>query len=195
MNKKTRISLALLASVLLVPTLALAHDGHTSATLFNGLAHPLTGFDHLLAALAVGLWSINSTQKQAWLAPLVFIGAVGAGTLLGTLGFTLPLMETGLVASLVFFGALMFVHAKANAAGSLLVIGLFASVHGMAHGSEMASSATLLGYLTGILATSTALLVLARLASVTAQRQVGTLALKVSGAAVALMGAFLATGI
>ncbi|WP_320821596.1 HupE/UreJ family protein [Reinekea sp.] len=191
MNRKIGMSLALLVSTLWVPNLALAHDGHTSATLLNGLAHPLTGFDHLLAALAVGLWSINSGQKQAWLAPLVFIGAVGAGTLLGTLGLTLPFMETGLVASLLFFGSLMFMNAKASATASLLVIGLFASVHGMAHGSEMLSSASLLGYLTGILTMTTALLVVARLASATAQRQVGTVALKVSGASVAVLGVFL----
>ncbi|WP_320825424.1 HupE/UreJ family protein [Reinekea sp.] len=191
MNTKRCINLTLLVSTLLVPTLALAHYGHTSATLFNGLTHPFSGLDHLLAALAVGLWSINSAPKQAWLAPLVFIGAVAAGTLLGTFGLTLPLMETGLVASLLFFGTLMFMNAKANATASLLVIGLFASVHGVAHGSEMASSVTLLGYLTGILVTTTALLVVARLASVTAARQVGNGVLKISGAAIAVLGVFL----
>ncbi|WP_260436657.1 HupE/UreJ family protein, partial [Pseudomonas aeruginosa] len=50
---KLLAALALLAA----PALAFAHPGHGEHGLVAGLAHPLTGLDHLLAMFAVGLWA------------------------------------------------------------------------------------------------------------------------------------------
>ena len=42
--------------LILTPSVALAHPGHGIGFL-AGLEHPLTGMDHLLAMLAIGLWA------------------------------------------------------------------------------------------------------------------------------------------
>jgi len=82
-----------LASLLLLfPTVALAHDPGAAAgawhSLMHGLIHPLMGIDHFVAIFAIGLWSINSNKKTAWVEPIVFLAAVLAGGLLGTLGIS-----------------------------------------------------------------------------------------------------------
>jgi urease accessory protein len=44
------------AAFVLAPTAALAHAGHGDASgLMNGVSHPITGIDHVLAMVAVGV--------------------------------------------------------------------------------------------------------------------------------------------
>ena len=42
---------------------ALAHPGHVEMGFADGMLHPLTGIDHLLALLAAGIWSVR--QRRA----------------------------------------------------------------------------------------------------------------------------------
>jgi urease accessory protein len=65
---KTRTCLLLLSGLALsLP--AAAHPGHAETGFAAGLLHPLTGLDHLLALLAVGLWSWPMAANcRAWAA-------------------------------------------------------------------------------------------------------------------------------
>jgi len=119
---------------------AQAHTGHGTSTLFEGLAHPF-GPDHLLAMLAVGLWSVASLPAgKVWRGPVTFMLSLVAGATLGLLGVTVPMLEQLIALSVVLFGALLIITpfkiaTTATSAGLWLVAGA-AMLHGLAHGAE-----------------------------------------------------------
>lgn len=140
---------AFFSAALLVPALGFAHvgadgAGHhgAAAALAAGLAHPFTGFDHLAAMLALGLWSALTAQR-IWLAPLVFAATLAVGALVGLAGWAVPGVEPMIAASLLALGLLLATGAKLPALGGAVVAGLFAVFHGAAHGQELAGHGAL----------------------------------------------------
>lgn len=145
------------AALLLAAGTASAHPGHGATSLFEGLLHPF-GADHLLAMVAVGLWSAAALPgARRWLGPLTFLSAMGAGALLAIAGLALPYLETGVAASVLVFGAMLLCARRLPAAAGLTLVALAAALHGLAHGAELPVGASVAGYMTGFLA-STALL-------------------------------------
>ncbi len=152
---------AVLATVFaLSVTPAMAHTGlgHTSG-FAQGLAHPVFGPDHLLAMLAVGLWSGFAIPSRFWMGAAVFLAAMTAGAGLSWAGFGYPAVETVIVVSVVVFGALVLAarpgQSDALTLASLGAIAVFASAHGHAHASEAAGA--IRHYLAGFLAATAAL--------------------------------------
>lgn len=157
---KLRTILALAAPLGLAAGPAFAHTGVGEASgLLHGLAHPILGPDHLLAMLAVGLWSGFVLPNRLWAGAAAFMAAMAAGAGLSFAGAGFPAVETVIVASVVVFGLLTVVSGRDQpgwmTAASLGMIALFASAHGHAHASEAAGNAV--AYLAGFLV-STALL-------------------------------------
>ncbi len=137
--KKALFTLILALSV----TPAMAHTGHGVTSGFaQGLAHPVLGPDHLLAMLAVGLWSGFVIPSRFWLGAAVFMTAMTAGAGLGWAGIGYPAVEAVILASVVVFGALVLSARQdqtgAVTAAMLGVIAVFSSAHGHAHASEAA---------------------------------------------------------
>lgn len=131
-------SVALLA---LAAGVAQAHTGHATGSFVEGLVHPL-GLDHLLAMVAVGIWSVSALPAQkAWWGPATFLGALVLSAALGAAGFTLPYLEHAISLSVVVFG-LMLVLARHRlpVAVGLGLAALAASLHGLAHGAETPAS-------------------------------------------------------
>lgn len=146
---------ALTLAALLAASPALAHTGGSHAFgLTAGLAHPFTGTDHLLAMLAVGLWSGFALPHRFWLGAATFMLAMAAGAGLGFAGVALPMAEAGITASVVAFGILTVLarpgQSGAVTAASLGAIALFATFHGHAHAAEAQGAA--LAYMAGFLA-------------------------------------------
>ena len=86
------------------------HEGGHAATFVSGLAHPVSGLDHLLAMVAVGLWSAVALPRRRWQAPAVFVVVMALGALLAHLGAALPLggaLEVMIAASVVLLGIAM----------------------------------------------------------------------------------------
>lgn len=131
---------------LLVAGSASAHVGHlhqdTLGQFTDGLLHPLTGLDHLLAMLTVGIYgAVSATNwRAAMLAPLSFASLLLLGAVLGVLGMTLPAVEPMIAVSVLVFGLLLVLGKALPLAASSVLIGLFALFHGMAHGSEIPST-------------------------------------------------------
>lgn len=149
--------LMLLLLLLLSPLTAWAHAGHAAATGFlNGVAHPFSGPDHLLAMIAVGLWAAQTGGRALWALPLTFVGLMLAGGLAGMSGLPLPVAEQGIVASLLVLGLLIAAARHLPIAAGMAVVGVFAGFHGAAHGIEMPAGSPAL-YMAGF-AVSTALL-------------------------------------
>lgn len=187
-----------LATAAVLATLAgpaLAHTGHGDANGFlHGLEHPVFGTDHLLAMLAVGLWSGFVLPSRFWGGAAAFMGAMAIGAGMSWAGIGYPAVETVIVASVVAFGLLTLVSRRGQAGWitglSLGAIAIFASAHGHAHATEAEGNA--FAYLAGFLI-STAALHLAGIAiarTVAARRVVQ----QAMGAGVALSGLWLMVG-
>lgn len=111
----------------------------------TGFTHPFTGFDHLLAMLAVGIWSARQTKGKAL--PLVFLGAMLLGALSGVAGLSIPGLETGIAATVVLIGVLIAMAARLPIAAGASLIAVFAVLHGNAHGHELPLAGSAFGFL------------------------------------------------
>jgi urease accessory protein len=149
--------LVALAALLAAP-LAQAHPGHNLPGLAGGLLHPLTGIDHLLAALAVGFWAAQLGGRARWLVPSAFVGMLGLGAVFGHAVGAVSGTEQAIAASLVVLGLLIALAARLPALAGMALVGAFALFHGMAHGAEMPATASGLAYGIGFAATTAALL-------------------------------------
>jgi urease accessory protein len=137
--------------------LAQAHTGHGSSGVAEGLAHPL-GADHLLAMLAVGLWSVTALPAdKAWRGPATFLLVLIASATFGAVGIRVPYLEQMVSLSVVLFGAMLVMSRMHLPEGlGLGLVAIAASLHGLAHGAETppAGFAT---YALGFLATTASL--------------------------------------
>ena len=151
---------ALLATALaLVPSLALAHPGlpgHTHG-FADGVLHPLTGLDHVLAMVAVGLLAAQLGGRALWAVPASFVAVMAAAGIAGMNGIALPLTEVGIALSLVVLGGAIALRLAMPVAAAMALVGFFAIFHGHAHGVETPDTASGLAYGLGFLA-ATALL-------------------------------------
>lgn len=139
---KRLLQLALL-SLCLVPTVALAHVGVGSTSgLARGFLHPLSGFDHQLAMILVGIFAYQLGGRAVWLVPLTFVSVMAVGGFLGILAVPIPFVEIGIAISVIALGAIVAFGIKAPAAVAMGVVGLFAIFHGHAHGSELPMDAS-----------------------------------------------------
>src|SRR5690554_5620791 len=144
------------ALAMLLPAIAQAHPGHGAheAGFVAGLLHPLTGLDHLLALLGVGLWSQQQQgAARVWM-PVSFAAAILGGAALAGLGVALPGMELGIAASVLILG-LLVASARALPLGWAVALGaFFALFHGYAHIAELSASASLPSYVAGFMTMS-----------------------------------------
>ena len=136
---------------------AQAHTGHDASSLMSGLVHPL-GLDHMLAMLAVGLWSVRVLPAQrAWQGPALFMLALVAGAVMGMLGLQFAMLEQLIALSVVLFGAMLMMSVyKVPAMLGLGAVAVSALAHGMAHGAEAPASG-FGAYALGFLATTAVL--------------------------------------
>ena len=156
MHHKTKSAL-LFAAACALSTGASAHTGHGTHSLMEGLAHPF-GADHLLAMLAVGVWSVSALPtRQAWQGPATFMLALVLSAALGASGVSVPYLEHAIALSVTLFGAMLIL--ATTPMPKTLGLGLIAaaaSLHGLAHGAETPHTG-FAGYAVGFLLTTAAL--------------------------------------
>ncbi len=184
---------SLLCLIFFTPALALAHTNVGDASgLVHGLAHPVGGFDHLLAMVCVGLWAAQIGGKAIWVVPAAFVGTMVIGGLLGFSGLAVPFAEAGIVVSVIVLGLMVLGAVKLPLVASTLVVALFAACHGYAHGLEVPVAASALSYTLGFIV-STAVLHFAgvSMATLSSHIQLKTLT-RIAGGAIALAGMYMA---
>lgn len=183
------LTIALLAGLGAAPAFAHPGEHHAAASFALGFLHPVVGWDHLLAMLAVGLWAAQQPRRVAWLMPLAFPAMMALGALVGVQGAALPWMETGIAASVAVLGLLIAFAVRMPLAGGAAIIALFGLVHGYAHGIEAPAGGTLLGYGAGFIAATVLLHLSGLAAGMWATRPAaGGRMLRAAGAAVASAG-------
>jgi len=167
----------------------MAHTGHSHGEGFGaGFFHPLLGLDHILAMVAVGLWAFQMGGKGIWVLPGSFIVAMLAGFGLGLSPVTLPVVEPGILASVILLGALVALAVRLPMAAAAGLTALFGIFHGFAHGVEMPAFGSALLYAIGF-AVGTALLHAAGLGVGSAGRVAATSYVpRLAGAAIVVLG-------
>jgi urease accessory protein len=158
----------LIAALVALPAIAQAHPGHDGdhelTWDFNGgFLHPLTGWDHLLAMVAVGIWAAHLGGRARWLLPTAFLSAMIAGSTLAQATAALPAVEHGIAASLLALGLLIAFAVRLPALAGGALAALCALFHGAAHGAEMPAHTAAWSYGLGFVA-ATALLHVAGIA-------------------------------
>lgn len=138
---------------------AFAHNETVSlsSSLLSGVLHPLTGFDHLLAMLAFGIWFTLQAKEQHKSMPLTFVLMLLAGFVLAISGFVLPAIEGVILSSVLILGLLVATTTRLKSIVALPLTALFAIFHGFAHGAETGSSITAL-FMLGFICSSTAII-------------------------------------
>jgi len=126
--------------VLLTAAPGLAHidaAGVGEGGFLSGLRHPLTGLDHVVAMVAVGLWGAQLGAPAVWMLPVAFPLVMAFGGVLGIVGVGLPGVNLGIAASALVLGAMVALEVKPPLWLALAMIGVFAVFHGYAHGSVL----------------------------------------------------------
>lgn len=175
---------------------AQAHTGHSLDSAASGLTHPLTGLDHVLAMLGVGIWAAHigasGERRATWLVPSVFVVVMALGALIGLSGATLPLAEAGIVGSVVLIGLLIASTPRLPLWLPMAVVALFAFCHGFAHGAEMPASSSALAYGVGFLVATSGLHAAGIGIGLAARHLAGAWGVRVLGSAMTLGGLALA---
>ena len=161
MTAKLTKTLLAAATAILTPGVAFAHTGVGDTSGFiHGFGHPISGLDHILAMVMVGVFAWQLGGRALWLVPMTFLVIMSVGGALGIAGIGVPFVEIGIALSVVVLGAIVAFNVKAPIAAAMGLVGLFAIFHGHAHGAEIPEDAAGVAYVTGFMI-ATALLHLA----------------------------------
>jgi len=130
---------AVLVAALGLPVTCAAHvESGAAGGFLSGLAHPISGLDHVIAMVAVGLWGAQLGLPALWALPVAFPMMMALGGMLGLIGLPLPGVEIGIAASAIVLGALVLTSVRLPLAAALTIVAVFAIFHGHAHGTELA---------------------------------------------------------
>jgi urease accessory protein len=175
----------------LAPAAALAHQETGQAAGFlSGLAHPVSGLDHVLAMIAVGRWGAVLGPPAIWVLPVAFPMVMALGGLMGLLGIPVPGVEIGIAVSAIVLGAMVLAEVRPSLWIAAAIVAFFAIFHGHAHGRELPEGASALLYSLGFVV-ATGLLHAAGIVIGVAHRwPAGRQLVRAAGGGVALAGLF-----
>ncbi|TFF18752.1 HupE/UreJ family protein [Jiella endophytica] len=141
MPKRTLLAAA---AVLATPLPAFAHlNPAEHGSFLAGVSHPLTGLDHNVVMLLVGVWAATFRGSARFVIPAAFVGMMLVGFGLAMAGVTLPFVEPAILASVVAVGLLVALAVRVPALAAAAIVGVFAIFHGHAHGSELGAAVAL----------------------------------------------------
>ncbi|MEM7125433.1 MAG: HupE/UreJ family protein [Chloroflexota bacterium] len=172
----------------------LFHTGVQGGAL-TGFLHPLLGLDHLLAMIAVGILSTQMGGRAIWTVPAAFVLVMLVGGILGLAGIELPIVEYGITGSVLALGIAILLQGNMPVAVAMFFVGIFGLFHGHAHGTELPESAAAQGlgyvasYVSGFLIATVGLHLIGALVGLMAEgKNQGNLIMRLSGAAIAIIG-------
>jgi urease accessory protein len=182
-------AMLLLLIVLASSLSALAHPQQGQAQGFlTGLGHPISGLDHVLAMVAVGMWGAQLGQPAIWLLPVTFPMVMALGGFLGLIGVPLPGVEVGIALSALLLGLMVAREAKPPLIVAAILVACFAIFHGYAHGTELAPGENGLTYSIGFVVATGCLHAVGITIGLVHKWPAGKVALRLAGLVVALAG-------
>lgn len=181
----------LILCLLLYPLTVFAHQRGGEAVGFaSGFSHPISGIDHILAMVAVGMWGAQLGAPAIWVLPVVFPMVMALGGTMGLMGVKLPGIELCIALSALALGFAVFREARPKLWISATIVGVFAVAHGHAHGTELPLGASGVLYSVGFVIATGLLHALGIGIGLVHRWTAGRLALRVAGAVVAMGGVF-----
>jgi urease accessory protein len=185
----TRALLILAGVSLALP--AWAHEQAGQAAGFvTGMLHPVSGLDHVLAMVAVGLWGAQLGAPAIWLLPVTFPLVMAFGGFLGLMGVPLPGVEIGIAVSAILLGAMVATQSRPPLWMAAVAVGFFAIFHGHAHGTELPAGQSGLLYSIGFVIATGCLHATGIAIGLIHRWQRGRIALRTAGALVGAAGVF-----
>ena len=176
--------------LILAATQVAAHTGEGINTGFaSGFWHPILGWDHVVAMVAVGLWGAFLGAPAIWILPVVFPLVMAFGGALGVAGVPLPAVETGIALSGVVLGLLIAFAVKAPIWVAAVIVGVFAIFHGHAHGTELPDAFSPYGYAVGFVVGTGLLHMVGIGLGFFTRSEAGRMAVRGAGGIIALIGA------
>jgi urease accessory protein len=157
----------------------------------SGFMHPLTGIDHILAMVAVGIWGAQLGAPAIWALPIAFPLVMSMGGAMGVRGVPMPGVELGIAASALMLGLMIFLEARPSLVIAALLVGFFAIFHGYAHGKELPHAANPLAYGVGFVLATGLLHVSGITMGLIHHWPTGARVLRVAGGGISLAGLFL----
>jgi urease accessory protein len=161
-----------------------------AAGFLAGFAHPVSGLDHVLAMVAVGVWGAQLGLPAIWILPVTFPIVMALGGLLGLLGVPLPGVEIGIAASAILLGAAVMTERRLPLYAAAALVGFFAVFHGHAHGTELPPGQSGLLYSLGFVVATGCLHAIGIAIGTIHRRPAGRIALRITGGGVGLAGVF-----
>ena len=184
------LALVLLGVLLWTPA-AHAHILQGEAASFLvGLGHPVSGLDHVLAMIAVGLWGAQLGAPALWLLPVTFPMVMALGGMLGLLGVPLPGVEIGIATSAILLGLAVMSELRPPFAAAAVLVGFFAVFHGHSHGAELPAGQNPLLYSMGFVVATGLLHGVGIAVSLIHRWPWGQTVLRAAGTGIALAGVF-----
>jgi len=194
-RKAAILGLAALVPATMAAGPALAHSvGNGAAGFTAGFLHPLSGLDHLLAMVSVGIWGAELGAPAIWLLPIAFPLIMAVGGALGVIGVPLPAGELLIALSVVVLGTLVATARRLPITAALAVVGTFAIAHGHAHGVELPMAADALAFTVGFVLATGLLHVAGIIIGVLGRWPNGVIAIRACGGVVALVGCYFVYG-
>lgn len=176
-------------------TTAQAHTGEAAAGGFaTGFLHPILGWDHVAAMVAVGLWGAFLGKPAVWLLPVTFPLVMALGGAAGAAGVPLPGIETGIAASALVIGLAVAFAARPPLIIAAVIVAFFAVFHGHAHGTEMPQAVSPLAYAMGFVIGTGVLHLCGIALGLLTRSDAGRLAVRCAGGLIALAGVGFLTG-
>jgi urease accessory protein len=181
----------MILGLVLLPHYAWAHvsSGETGGFL-TGIQHPVSGLDHVIAMLAVGLWGAQLGAPAVWILPVVFPMMMAMGGTLGLMGIPLPGVEVGIAVSAVVLGIMVLAEARLKIQLAMVIVAFFAVFHGHAHGTELPAGQSGLLYSIGFVAATGLLHGTGIAVGIIHRWQAGRLALRGAGSLVCASGVY-----
>ena len=179
----------LVVALVLAASPALAHTGvGVSGGFLSGFSHPIFGWDHVVAMVAVGLWGAFLGAPAIWLLPVIFPLVMAFGGALGVIGVPLPGVETGIAASAVVLGLMIALAVKPPLWVAGIIVAIFAVFHGHAHGTELPEAANPFAYAVGFVLATGLLHLIGIAFGLLVRWPAGSLAVRAGGGAISLVG-------
>jgi urease accessory protein len=183
-------------AALLMPSLGLAHvgQGDMGGGFVAGVLHPITGLDHVIAMVAVGMWGAQLGAPAIWILPVTFPVVMAFGGVLGALGVPIPGVEIGIAMSAIALGAMVAFAARPPLWIAAILVGVFAIFHGHAHGAELPENANAIAFSMGFVVATGSLHALGILIGVANRWKTGAKLLRAGGVAIAGGGVYFLAG-
>ncbi len=186
---------AIAAAFTLFSEIALAHQGGTIGGFTSGFTHPMLGWDHVIAMVAVGLWGAFLGMPAIWVLPVVFPLVMAFGGVLGVMGIPVPSIETGIAVSSIVLGLMVAFAVRPPIWIAAVIVAAFAIFHGHAHGTELPGAANPITYSLGFVIATGLLHLLGIAFGLMVRWPLGKIAVQAGGGVIAVLGVGFLTGV